>query len=415
MKTFAAAMRGEIAARTVRANLPKAASPSRRRWWLWALGGAAGIGGIVVVGGGLALAMANGGLAGLLGTGGPANPTATDSDIVAAVTAQASHTPLPTRLPTSTASPEPTALPEPTDVPIQMGGGGRLAFVSDRDDGRTLQIWTVDPEGKDPQQLTFGPGDKHDPRWSPDGSRLLYSAPGGSDQFGNDLGLDLWLINSDGTGIKNISHHAGDDTGPSWSPDGRFVAFTSTRVNDLRQVFVMEAACLDEDEGACWDIEGRNISAGYAVEYGPAWSPTGGDIAVSASINGAPGRILLRGPIPGQPTRFDPSDQIIGAEDLAWSPDASLIAFTWKQPTMNEIWLVRISDRGANPIKLTNSLGNKEPVFSPDGQWIAFTSTRDQNPEIYLMTANGGNQTNLTGSPSSRDLQPDWQPAVNAP
>lgn len=410
MQTFAAALRGEIAAKTVRASLPKAARPQAgRRWWLWALGGLAGIGGILVVGGGLALAL-TGRLPALPGLTERATNTPTAESVISSPTEATSPTALPTRQPTSLPSEEPTATPAPTEAPSYLGGGGRLAFVSNRDDGRTLQIWTIDPKGIDAQQLTFGPGDKSEPRWSPDGSRLLYSAPGGKDQFGNDLGRDIWLINSDGTGIKNITHHVGDDTSASWSPDGQSITFTSTRVNDLAQVFVQDAACLDGEEGACWDVEARNISAGYAVESDPAWSPAGGTIAVSASINGAPGRILLRSPFPGQPTRFDPSDHIIGAEDIAWSPDASLLAFTWVQPTMNEIWLARLSDNGANPIKLTNSLGNKEPAFSADGQWIAFTSTRDQNPEIYLMTANGGNQTNLTQSPSSRDLQPDWQP-----
>jgi serine/threonine protein kinase len=411
MRTFAAALRGEIAAKTVRAELPRSARASGgRRWWVWALGGIAAIGGMLVVGGGLALTLA-GGLPTIPGFADRATETPIPEPAIEVPVAAASPTALPTRQPTTLPTDEPTATPAPTEAPSYMGGGGRLAFVSDRDDGRTLQIWTIDPEGTNPEQLTFGPGDKIEPRWSPDGSRLLFSSNGGRDQFGNDLGLDVWVINADGTGIKNVTHHLGDDTGASWSPDGHSIAFTSTRVNDLAQVFVQDSSCLDSDEGACWDVDARNISAGYAVESDPAWSPEGGTIAVSASINGAPGRILLRSPFPGQPTRFDPTDHIIGAEDLAWSPDASLIAFTWVQPTMNEVWLARISDRGADPVKLTNSLGNKEPAFSADGQWIAFTSTRDQNPEIYLMTANGGNQTNLTQSPASRDLQPDWQPA----
>jgi Tol biopolymer transport system component len=64
---------------------------------------------------------------------------------------------------------------------------------------------------------------------------------------------------------------------------------------------------------------------------------------------------------------------------------------------------------GLDPIALTSSLGNKEPTFSPNDQWIVFTSTRDQNPEIYIMTNTGSGQTNLTQNPG-RDLQPDWQP-----
>ena len=48
-------------------------------------------------------------------------------------------------------------------------------------------------------------------------------------------------------------------------------------------------------------------------------------------------------------------------------------------------------------------------MFSPNDQLIVFTSTRDQNPEIYIMTNNGSGQQNLTQDPG-RDLHPDWQP-----
>lgn len=408
IKTFAAALRGEIAAKTIRATLPKAAEEPSGRRWLWPVLGLLGVGGVVVVGGGLAL-----GLSGVLGDLVGAAPVASPTEAAVALateTPAGSSSPAATDTPASTATPEPTATPAPTEVTVLRGGGGRIAFLSDREDGRTLQVWTIDPEGTDAQQLTFGPGNKASPVWSPEGGRLLFSAPAGTDDLGNDLGMDIWVINEDGTGIKNVTHHPGDDTEPEWSPDGRTLVFTSNRINELDQVLLMSTACLNEEEGACWDAELRNISQGYAVEFGPAWSPDGGTIAVSASINGAPGRILLRSPFPSDPIRFDRSDTIIGAEDLAWSPDGSLLAFTWVQPTSNEVYLVREADRGRDPLKLTNSLGNKDPVFSPDGQWIAFTSTRDQNPEVYLMTANGANQTNLTEAPSSRDLQPDWQP-----
>ena len=403
--TFVAALRGEVAAKTIRAALPRQAQPASRRW-LWLLLGAGGIGAVLLIGGVL-LAGLGGGLP-IFGSSPSSTPEATQP---AASGTGSQPTDLPTRAPTTTPAQPATATSEPTPAVPLVGGGGRIAFVSDRDDGRTLQIWTIDIAGLDPRQLTFGPGNKSYPRWSPDGARLLFVAPGGTDQFGNDLGLDLWVINADGTDIKNVTHTRGNDTHPEWSPDGATLAFTSNRVNDHNQVFRMDAACLDEPEGACWQVDVTNLSAGFAVESHPAWAPTGGSIAVSASINGAPGRIYMHSPFPGIPERFDQSDRIIGAEDLAWGPAGDLLAFTWVQPTMNEIYLVRVEDGGANPLKLTNSLGNKEPTFSPDGQWIAFTSTRDQNLEIYLMTANGANQTNLSQSPSSRDLQPDWQPA----
>lgn len=415
IRAFNQALQGEAAVETVLGRPPELtqraeADQGGRPTWLWLALGAAGLAAVVLIGAGAVFALA-GGVPGLGSGAEAATATATQFGAVDQATPTASPTELPTREPTSTTPPQPSATPSPEAQVSARGGGGRIAFVSDRGDNRVLQIWTIDAEGNDPRQLTFGPGDKAYPSWSPDGTRLLFVAPGGTDQFGNDLGLDIWVMNEDGSEIKNVTHHAGDDTEPEWAPDGRSIVFTSDRINELNQVFRMDAGCLAEEEGACWDVDATNLSQGYAVEFSPAWSPDGGSIAVSASINNAPGRILLRSPFPGQPTRFDPSDRIIGAEDLTWSPNGQFIAFTWVQPTMNEIWLASLENRGGDPTKLTNSLGNKEPEFSPDGQWIVFTSTRDQNPEVYIMTANGSNETSLTDSASSRDLQPDWQPA----
>lgn len=409
MDQFREALQGTAPPRTIMKPEKTLVGPQARpasRNWIWYLLGAGGLFGLLLVGGGLAWAFGGG----LPTIAGPASPTAS-------ATPEPSSTPPPTNtsLPSQTPAPTETPTPLPTATPVIVGdlrgGGGRIAFVSDRDDGRTLQLWIMDPDGSAPRQLTFGPGNKAQPEWSPDGTQLLFVAPGGTDEFGNDLGLDLWVINHDGSGIKNVTHNPGDDGDPTWSPDGSRIAFTSDRINDLQQVFVMDAACLAQDEGACWEVRPTNLSAGYAVESDAAWSPDGGTIAVSASINGAPGRIFLRGTSPGEPTRFDRSDRIIGAEDLAWSPGSDMLVFTWVQPTMNELYLVRLDNPG-NPIRLTNSLGNRHPSFSPDGQWIVFTSTRDQNPEIYIMTANGSNQTNLSQSPGSRDLEPNWQPTL---
>lgn len=327
----------------------------------------------------------------------------------------------PTQTSAKPATIAPTAAPtNPPPAVAQIGGGGRIAFVSNREDGQTLQIWTMYPDGSDPRQVTFGPGDKTEPRWSPDGLRLLYVAPGGKDSLGNDFGLDLWSINADGTGITDVTAAPGDDTNPAWSPDGKRVAFTSTRIAGMRQVLIMGIAC-SPPPGGCSGDKPVNYSLTpnfNPVEYSPAWSPDGKRIAVAVSINGAPGKIFFHptnlpggGTPPPTPSAFDRSDTIVGVDNLHWSPDGLYLLFTWVQPRSNEVYLVDAT----NPTrwtKLTNTSGNKEPAFSPDGQYIVFTSTRDQNPEIYLMPINGANQTNLTKSPTTRDFEPDWQPKV---
>ena len=409
--SFRRALRGELALETIRAPLPPTARPARRRWPL--IAGLAGGGALILLGGTAWLLLSR------LPGAAPA-PTATTPQVsIASLVPPATPPSITPTTPPPSATPEPTSTPMPSPSPtatpatVLLGGASRIAFVSDREDGRTLQIWSMNPDGTDPLQITFGPGDKAQPRWSPDGQKLLYVAPGGRDAFGNDLGLDIFVINADRSGEPtNLTASPGDDTDPAWSPDGTRIAFASTRVNDLRQVFVMGVRC-EPSPATCNVTDApHNLSAGFAVEYSPAWSPDGQTLAVAASINLAPGRIFIRSAEGGEPTMFDRRDRIIGADHLSWSSDGLWIAFSWLvRRGQQEIYIASVERPGLDPKPLTNSLGNKEPAFSPNGQWIAFTSTRDQNPEIYIMTNNGSGQKNLTQHPG-RDLQPDWKPAI---
>ncbi len=409
VQSFRSALRGEVALETIRAPILTPIEPPKpkRRGALIGLGVGVAIIILALIGYG-----SSGGLSRLLST----RPQSIESNpgLIQVDTATPELTPTPAT-PTPTSSPEPsftpTLEPSPTLAPVILGGAQRIAFISDREDGVTLQIWTMSPDGSDVRQLTFGPGDKSYPRWSPDGTKLLYSAPGGRDELGNDLGLDVFVMNFDRTGEPfNLTRNIGDDSQANWSPDGSQIAFTSTRVNDLQQVFVMPIDCQPEPEACQTTGPARNLTAGFAVEYAPAWSPNGGTLAVIASINQAPGRIYTRPAEGGDPTIFDLQDRIIGADHLTWSSDSRFLVFSWTvKRGKQEIYIADLQNRGLDPIALTLSLGNKEPTFSPDGQWLAFTSTRDQDPEIYIMTTNGTGQKNVSNNPG-RDLQPDWQP-----
>ena len=110
--------------------------------------------------------------------------------------------------------------------------------------------------------LTTDAGNKSFPAWSPDGKKLLYSAPSG----GATLGIDIWMLDlekSDSPAV-NLSQQQGEDTEAAWSPDGKLIAFTNRGANgnDLRQLYLMNP-------------DGTNIqrlSREYQ-EFSPTWSP----------------------------------------------------------------------------------------------------------------------------------------------
>jgi Tol biopolymer transport system component len=302
---------------------------------LLALGGVALLG-LLLLGGGGALA-----LGAFNSTAGTPTP-ATQLAVVREVTSTPGPTePVPTGTVEATATPTSTITATPAPL---LGGGGRIVFVSDRQERGLLQLWTMNPDGTDPLQLTFGPGDKANPRWSPDGDRILYSKPGGVDTFGNDLGLDLFVISADGSGEQNLTHSVGDDDLGRWAPNGQSIAFTSTRGEEEGLIYVMPINCPPVPE-PCVPGEAQRISMTapyYAPESNAAWSPDSGLLAVIAHILNAPGRIYIGG-AGGGGSPFDRGDRLIGAEDLDWSPLGTLLAYTWVQPGSNEIYVVPLT------------------------------------------------------------------------
>lgn len=100
--------------------------------------------------------------------------------------------------------------------------------------------------------------------------------------------------------------------------------------------------------------------------------------------------------------RLTNDDAIEQHPDL--SPDGSRIAYTYNW----QIWTM--DSDGSNPVQLTDTGENSEPVWSPDGEQIAFKSTREGDTEIYIMNNDGSEQVNLTNTPEYIDEAPSWSP-----
>ncbi len=236
-----------------------------------------------------------------------------------------------------------TSTLEDTRAPIRDGGpswspdGSRIAFHSSRTGGGDIYVMNADGSGV--RQLTDHPASDGSPSWSPDGKQILFD----SKRSGN---FDIWVMNADGTGSKRLTRDPGRDLAPSWSPDGSKIAYMSDRVGAF-QVYVMNA------DGA----EDRRMTM-VNTNWFPQWSPDGKSLAFH-----------------------------VRRDVHVLSVDAT--SFTR---------LTRDPDNGMYP------------SWSPTGDRIVFMSWRGGPTEVYVMNADGTNQARLTHTEKGDAIDPRWSP-----
>jgi hypothetical protein len=317
----------------------------------------------------------------------------------------------PTGQPTVTA----TQTATPTEALERLGGSGLIAFASDRGEGDTVQIWTMevlrttdgDVQTGELTQLTFDEGDKDQPVWSPDGTQIAYVAPGG----GNN-GLDIWVMDADGSNPVNLTQNAGDEFDPAWAPDGERIAFTH-HLRDAGSTPIYALTWIAPDG------TGRERISTDFVEWDPIFTPDGQFMVyvISASAHdyfyfrsagdgfSSPRGLDLRALFGEFGTVADP----------AWAPVGDQFAYVRQDGSQEVIVLVTYAQMEANGMHqpteyvLTDSGVDTAPVWSADARWLAFTSLRDGNAEIYLMPTTGRPQINLSQS-EGVDRSPDWLP-----
>lgn len=199
---------------------------------------------------------------------------------------------------------------EPLQAPLtvtfstlfEVGGVGRVAFVSDRDGGE-FHIYVIDPDGTGPTRVAAG----WSPAWSPDGTRIAFYRNG------------IHVIDADGSDERLLvaNGHA-----PAWSPDGRRVAFERGGVD----LYVVNT---DGSQEALL-VSGLSVSTEMGINAelrSPAWSPDGQRVAFSTTEGSilfahADGSGIRR-------LRLDGEEfHLAFLSEPAWSPDGSRIAFT---------------------------------------------------------------------------------------
>ena len=246
---------------------------------------------------------------------------------------------------------------------------GRLLFASDGD------LWVLDSSGA--HQLAIG-GALTQPTWAPDGSTLAYVYRGTNfaDIFvTDDQGRSLTrLTNSQSTILDNNDWNLR----PTFSPDGKLIAFVSDKTSTFPTLWLMNSA----------DGSGRHELATGLQEEGVdtlAWSPDGSQLAFTLFIEPGPTQIaLLPLGATGRQVRRVLTDLPGGALDPAWAPDGSWLAFAGRDGFAMDIYAVQPD--GSPVTRLTgDGVLARSPVWSPDGRQLAYLSSKTGYFEVWAI------------------------------
>jgi protein kinase-like protein/WD40 repeat protein len=209
---------------------------------------------------------------------------------------------------------------------------------------------------------------------------------------------DLYVMNADGTGRKQITSGDELDRDPDWSPDGTRIAFSREERNGGSHLFIANA------DGT----ELRQVTRGEVFDFDAAWSNDGSRLAFHRAsakhmwvikVDGTGARDIT--------PRFEGN---AGRPD--WSPDSTTIVFRSDPEDVNQLFAVRPDGTGLT--QLTTDPGNKDsPAWSPDGVRIAFAGDQ-QGPGVYL-TSTGGLALLLVHAPENHQDHrakafPAWSP-----
>jgi len=221
-------------------------------------------------------------------------------------------------------------------------------------------IWTVPLAGGGPRKLA----DMADrPRWSPDGRRIFYTGTStGSSQ--------IWSMNTDGSGVSQITRLSTEASGEIVSPDGKFLLVTSDVYPECGADDACNAKNLEADKNS--KVQARVIKT-LLYRHWTSWQGKTRSHVLSVSLDD------------GKVADLSPGDKVVppfslgGPDDYAISPDGHEVCFSMNSDpvpavsTNNDLYVVPIT--GGTPQRITSNPGaDNSPLYSPDGKYIAYRS-----------------------------------------
>lgn len=230
--------------------------------------------------------------------------------------------------------------------------------------------------------------------------KLIFEGWGAPEQYGVASAYDIWIVNEDGTGLKNLSEAPGYEGNAAWSPDRRTIAFDSDRFGKT-DIFVMSS------DGT----RRKRLTASPAPEQWATWSPDGRMIAYGKGSQ----LWVMRKDGSGKRKIYSSRGETVMPTD--WAPNGRWIAFTVGNHPANTDWDIHVIHPDGSGFKDLIATEEDESYlrWAPDGRSVVFSRYyRDTcktwwcNWDVFTAGSDGRDEKNITSTPFNAEYEADW-------
>ncbi len=240
------------------------------------------------------------------------------------------------------------------------------------------------------------------PKFSPDGKKILFTVKEDVLETAKS-NTEIYVMNADGSGVKKLTNNDAADTHPQWSPDGKFILFSSTR-KDGAQAWMMPADGGEAQQLTAFKMEVDNL----------CWLPNGKQVAFSTLVFpecGADNECNTRNEdgLNNGPVQAHMADRLLYRHWTFWKDGkrAHTIVYDIEKKTYTDLTAGDFDSPSF-------STGGGGFAFSPDGEELCVTSNRDVNEAATtnkdLWLVRGGAAKNITQDNASYDGEPEYSP-----